>query len=424
MPHLDDGTLHALLDGALRAEDPARADVVEAHLDTCADCRALRDHAAALRAGAADILRALEPDARPDFQEVLTRAGHVAVHAGGDDDAGAPIAAASPARRRGPGRTTRAFAWAATIVLALGTGYLMRDLVGPDPTAMARSEADRPAPDTDGGRAGESDAGPPDVAPDRARVADQPSAAEGRSTLPETRAPAAQAPQARAADVADATDVAAAAAATEEAVVTEEDVTLDIPAAPVALAGETVPHSVERTAPAAAPSRFVPRQATDAPTAADRSIVLRGASVMATREDAMVGPARLETEGWTTATLAEARAIMDGTVYVLPGAEIVRILVRDAEIRTLQQVDGGIHLRVTQRHARDGGPLGAPVQAGAAVARMRAEVDADAVHAEDQGGARSLHDRFWIIVAGPIPADAIQVLADRARPLDDEPRER
>jgi hypothetical protein len=447
MPHVDDGTLHALLDGALRAEDPARADVVEAHLETCPDCRALRDHAAALRAGAADILRALEPDARPDFQEVLTRAGHAADPAGeadgyADDHAGAPIVAGAAARPRGRARTTRAVAWAATIVLALGTGYLMRDLVGPEPTSRAVSDPDRPATEAGDGTAVETGAGRQDLARDLARADEEPSVAEGRTALPEARppaAPAAPAPQARAAmDATEAAEVTGAAGAAEVATAAEEDVaiegdtTLDIPAAPVALAGETVTPTVERTAAAAAPSRFVPQQATEAATATDRSIVLRGASVMATREDAMVGQARLETEGWTAATLAEARAVMDGTVYVLPGAEIVRILVRNEEIRTLQRVDGGIELLVTQRHATDGGPLGAPVPAGAAGARLRADADAAehamradaAEHAGDERVARALHDRFWIIVAGPVPVEAVQILADRARPLDDEPRQR
>lgn len=128
MPHVDDGTLHALLDGALRAEEPARADEAEAHLQTCADCRARLDQATEIRALASDVLASLDAEdghaVSPDFGDVLARA----------------------ARHTGPSRTvpgahddtvfrqyrwTRRVAWAATIVVALGTGYFVRDLVGP-----------------------------------------------------------------------------------------------------------------------------------------------------------------------------------------------------------------------------------------------------------------------------------------------------
>ncbi|HET9985750.1 MAG TPA: TonB family protein [Longimicrobiales bacterium] len=40
MLHVDDGQLHALLDGELDAEDPEGADAVELHLAACAECRA------------------------------------------------------------------------------------------------------------------------------------------------------------------------------------------------------------------------------------------------------------------------------------------------------------------------------------------------------------------------------------------------
>lgn len=120
MPHVDEGTLHALLDGALRSMDPARADAVEAHLEACADCRALAVEAAALRGRAGEILSVLEPGVAPDFGEVLVRAGATG------------SAAAGPASTRARQlRWTRGLAWAATLVIALGTGYLIRDRLVP-----------------------------------------------------------------------------------------------------------------------------------------------------------------------------------------------------------------------------------------------------------------------------------------------------
>lgn len=40
MLHVDDGQLHALLDGELDAADPEGADAIELHLAACAECRA------------------------------------------------------------------------------------------------------------------------------------------------------------------------------------------------------------------------------------------------------------------------------------------------------------------------------------------------------------------------------------------------
>lgn len=128
MPHVDDGTLHALLDGALRAEEPDRADRAEAHLETCADCRARLEEAGELRGRAADVLASLDAGAdlkvSADFGDVVARAaartGPGSTARGSDAD-----------RVRRQYRWTRGLAWAATIVVALGTGYLVGDLTGP-----------------------------------------------------------------------------------------------------------------------------------------------------------------------------------------------------------------------------------------------------------------------------------------------------
>ncbi|MFO7894488.1 MAG: hypothetical protein R6U63_12200 [Longimicrobiales bacterium] len=148
MPHIDDGTLHALLDGALRAEEPEQADTVDAHLDACADCRARLEHAAALRDQASDVLAALDAGLAgegdpitptPDFGEVLARGG-ADPHTGAPSTVD-PVRAAGLRRRLG---WTRGLAWAATIVVALGTGYIIRDIAGPTgevPRAATRTEA-------------------------------------------------------------------------------------------------------------------------------------------------------------------------------------------------------------------------------------------------------------------------------------------
>jgi hypothetical protein len=73
MQHLDEGTIHAWLDGAL---SPADAAVVEQHIAECAECSALAAEARGLIAGSARIISAL--DAVPNG--VVPRASDTANH--------------------------------------------------------------------------------------------------------------------------------------------------------------------------------------------------------------------------------------------------------------------------------------------------------------------------------------------------------
>jgi anti-sigma factor RsiW len=57
MQHLDEGTIHAWLDGALDAEESARVD---RHAAECATCAAAVAEARGLVAGASRILGALD----------------------------------------------------------------------------------------------------------------------------------------------------------------------------------------------------------------------------------------------------------------------------------------------------------------------------------------------------------------------------
>jgi hypothetical protein len=394
MPHVDDGTLHALLDGALRAEDPARADSVEAHLDSCPDCRTLRDQAAALRAGATGILAALEPDARPDFQEVLARAGHGVAAAAAGVRAGAGSPEASPAlagggagHLRGQARATRAMAWAATVVLALGTGYLIRDLVEPDAGFVAvqeRSAADAvhvepstpPTPPAAPTPAAAAEVVPPAVAP----TAGAPPGAVRAAPAPTAAAPP-----------------TVARAEAEVLAAAEPDVALEeIMVAAPAMAREPVltrPAPGRQDAPA-----VVARQMVE--DAADRpAIRLRGATAVT------AGTAGTD---WSAITDADALALMDGPLYVLPGAVVDSIFARGqghtAEVRSLQRLDGVVLLTVTQRRAD--GP-DAAVYAEALAPQTEPAV----------GSAR--HERHWITVTGELPAETLRALAASASPLRD-----
>jgi hypothetical protein len=121
MPHLDQGTLHALLDGEIPS---AELPPIQAHLDGCAECRARLAEEQDLLAESDRLIEVLElPPAAPVVAPVRT------AH-----------------RRVWPTR----LAWAATVVLAAGLGYSARGgPLEPAPTPSRDSgvkfRADEPA---------------------------------------------------------------------------------------------------------------------------------------------------------------------------------------------------------------------------------------------------------------------------------------
>jgi hypothetical protein len=113
MSHLDEGELHSLLDGEL---DESARQAAEAHLATCAECRREYEEAKALLAGADELIAAVE-------LPPITRSE--------------PVTARPRTQRGSPRFTWRSVAWAASLVLAAGLGWLVR----PYRSAPARSES-------------------------------------------------------------------------------------------------------------------------------------------------------------------------------------------------------------------------------------------------------------------------------------------
>src|SRR3989475_9052654 len=108
MSHVDDGTLHAYLDGELA---PAEARGVDAHLAPCPACRERLDVERALITRAGELLALAAP---PERELPPVPAGHVK----------------PPARAWWQVR--QPLAWAATVVVALGIGtYLGRGVEQP-----------------------------------------------------------------------------------------------------------------------------------------------------------------------------------------------------------------------------------------------------------------------------------------------------
>ncbi len=132
MQHVDDGRLHAYLDGELAAFGAADAAEARQHLAACADCAARLEHARALRDQAHLLLGAADPPVVevPPFAEIRRRSA----------------VDASPARRRWH---PRALAWAASLVLALGAGWFAREAISPAGSSYAlmdAAEAEAPSP--------------------------------------------------------------------------------------------------------------------------------------------------------------------------------------------------------------------------------------------------------------------------------------
>lgn len=122
MSHIDEGLLHARLDGALAPEDPEWRAARE-HLETCADCRRRLEEARVLRDAAREILAGAAPDSapRPKFADLAAAASARGLER--------PTPAVTEGARPRWWRSPVKLAWAASLVLAVGAGWMGRALV-------------------------------------------------------------------------------------------------------------------------------------------------------------------------------------------------------------------------------------------------------------------------------------------------------
>jgi hypothetical protein len=127
MPHVSDGEIHAYLDGALDLFPPEEAARVRDHVGSCADCAARLNRERTIRDRADSILAQTDPASvpPPPFEELRGRAR-------------IQTSVPGKARRLSPA----VLAWAASIVLALGTGWGIRDRLLVDPALAPRPAAD------------------------------------------------------------------------------------------------------------------------------------------------------------------------------------------------------------------------------------------------------------------------------------------
>jgi len=129
MSHVDDGALHAFLDGALEALPPEEATRIRDHLAVCPSCAERLEEERSVREEASRILAGSTPalDGLPTFEELRAQAA-----------ARKPLGGAQPWGRR------QKMAWAASVVLALGAGWMLRQATGPAGRLQRALEGSRP----------------------------------------------------------------------------------------------------------------------------------------------------------------------------------------------------------------------------------------------------------------------------------------
>lgn len=402
MRHVDDGTLHAWLDGEVT--DPAVVAWVDAHLRDCTEC-ATRLADARSTIEHADALLALSAPAfdTPPFARIVERAD-------------AP-AAGVPRRRQ----WALAAGWAASVLLAAALGWAARDLAMPGAPAPAAIVAEAPRPAREAIAIGGSRPAPaPDALPDadsafRERMLDANAAAQ-EGTPPAqrreraatgimapppgarsaTRAPAADAPGAAVTDeprpaeiqpvrrgdvsregAAPRTETAATAAPSTSApgAVRRVQGATPLPSVSVGVSPEvqTRPALAALSSAEAVP-QSLPASAPQPPAVgrALRGVVGDAAGAVAIAADS--AGERL----WRTVSRTEAAALTGMPLYgiegLMPALTLVDPLVNT--VRTVYQLPSGSSLELLQEPLRDplaGGALFAqPAQAPAAGGAARA----------------------------------------------------
>lgn len=354
MQHVDEGQLHAYLDGELTGPgDDPRA--LALHVESCAECGARMEGVRALRERARALLADPRPVEQPPFEAVVARSRR------------APAPSVWLRRRIAP------LAWAASVVVALGIGWLARDLLrapeGPrlaggaavsDP--VAESAAPLPAP------------GPAATGAERVEELAQRSTAaadEGARAAP--AASAVELPASTEAAQSDATSVAAA------------------DAAPLALA----------TAPPPPPTEMQESAPATAPAAPRMTPVARGEGIASSAGAAAA---------WTPVERGAAEERLGGPVPTVPG---LRVLSTEAlaaaaapTVRVRQALPGGGVLTLISRRAEASAPRAFSGRAASAAAP---QLQVEAVNVSVQRGG------LLLTVSGPLPADSLRSLLDTVR---------
>ena len=431
MSHVDDGKLNALLDGELESAEAAE---VEAHIAGCPDCSRRLEEARRFLAEAGDLLGALELPPRAaastePARRVSKTAKELAIDVDGATQQSPAIGAGAPERlfhHGARGRSERSgldystLAWAATIVLAIGVGFLaneVRHAGGTEPQAPARpngSAAPNPAGGAPAAEKSASPAAPAGGAPQGAPVRrDGPLSAKAppgqtKPVVPNRSSASGIGHKNLEASARTVTDRVAAAPAARVAgvVVTSPSVTVVSPpgAPPAAGSGGRglASGAADRAAPALALGGVAPAPA-PTPAANQPAPVARGVV--------------------RRASLEEAVASLGGTIRLIDGLQIARVeivpgrWVADADsardvVRVVYSASGQ-ELRLDQQRL-------APAADAASAAPREAEAPGPGgqvltTTADGLNGLLWTDRGFWLSLSGHVPADSLRALAGRVR---------
>jgi len=334
MSHVDEGTLHAYLDGELSPPERAALDV---HLAQCAPCGARLAEERSLIERASAVLGGARPSERP----------------------APPLSELASPRRRGR-RILGArlpFAWAATVVLALGIGYYLH---APESRVTPAQEPKAVATNV--------------PAADKLEVPDLQRRSDVRSAR--SREEVATADRARA------TDSAASA------------MTQPLPTGAAALQPRTQLRgaALVRAAAPAAPSALH----------VDEAIVRADSSLPSLR-------GRLVSSQWIVISRGSARTLLGADPVGIPGLaarDIRRSPTDGATVVVEQQLDSTTVIQLFQRAATvDGAALGFSQRFNAQAERAPAERLARYV------------GRLRVEIAGPLTPDSLNRLLEQVQPL-------
>ena len=450
MSHVDDGQLNALLDGEL---SPAEARAVETHVASCTDCARRLSEARAFLSEAGELLAVLSP---PEAQPVPLAAAAppplVAPLAAGPAPADPPRRGDAPSQpriaktakevavsidgrteltpairpvfahevpppRRRPLPDFGKLAWAATVILALGVGYLANevyhqraqlavrevaanipadqvaapaDAQQPAParaTAPPPAPASRPAAGRGAGPAATSSAG---VTGGRTAAAEEPKPPRVSKPAPAFARP--QPEQLAAADESRRNEAAQQA-----------------PPAPAR--SDDAPRETREQAPAASRSLGdVAGAAAPNANARLRQPAAAPAPAAASERDAL---ARNFQTAFQPIAMEEAVRHLSGSIRLIDGMNPARV-----EVGAGQAVPGADPRREVIRVTYPGG-LVLDQQAGEAdAASVNGLMAGDTLVTTSETGTtqvRWVDRKFWLSLSGPVPADAIRALVERVR---------
>jgi anti-sigma factor RsiW len=366
MPHVDEGTLHAYLDGELPS---AERKTLETHLAECASCRASLEEQRALIERASALLGAARPAERaaPPFEQLRPR---------------------SP--KRSPWRVRIPVAWAASIALALGLGYFLRQpssqfAVSTLPEAAPLLRAEPNKPDTAPAQLGQRDRLLARAPASKTYVA----TAESAGLKAEE---ADRVAQQRIADSLVSLDVERQQQAKLGAA--ERDRT---PRAPV-----SAPTAAAGGAANAAPAAATPAPAKD--SLAVHALIVDGAA----RRQVAELRGRATTTSWPIISRGTARSLLGTDPVGLPGLarQIRRSPSADGTVVVEQKIDSATTIQIFQRQS------GMDSSGNAQYYYRQPEREI----ARDDRLARYV-GRLRIEIAGPLSIDSLNKLLDQVQPL-------